>query len=328
MTARNEPKYLQVRLRRPSSLWPVARLLSVSAVAALCVTLLTAPATGLLVFWDLVVPVLPALFLVAPGLWRNVCPMAAANQVPRVLGLTRGFELPRVLVRHGYAIALALFFALVLARGAVFETDPRALAALLAGAVVAALAAGVVFKGKSGFCGGVCPLRPVQGLYGQTPFAEVPTSHCRPCLGCTPNCSDLKPRTAFLDDLRDADPRRGAYRKLFAGSFPGFILAFYTLPGGGAAGAGASAARFAVLTLASLGAFFVVDALSRPRLGLAPALWGALAFNAFYWFNVPAVAAAAGRLAGGPAPEWVVWEGRALALGLSAAWLVRTLRKE
>ena len=58
------------------------------------------------------------------------------------------------------------------------------------------LAAGSVFKGKSGWCSTFCPLLPVQRIYGQTPFTVVRNSHCEPCVGCTTNCYDFNPRVA------------------------------------------------------------------------------------------------------------------------------------
>ena len=42
-----------------------------------------------MLFWGVAVPCLPALFAIAPGLWRQVCPMAFANQLPRLLGFGR-----------------------------------------------------------------------------------------------------------------------------------------------------------------------------------------------------------------------------------------------
>ena len=52
------------------------------------------PAGALFAFFKIIVPLLPILFFVAPGLWRNLCPLAAANQTPRVLGFTRGLTAP------------------------------------------------------------------------------------------------------------------------------------------------------------------------------------------------------------------------------------------
>ena len=36
-----------------------------------------------------------------------------------------------------------------------------------------ALLGGIVFKGKSGWCSSICPMLPVQRIYGQTPFKAV-----------------------------------------------------------------------------------------------------------------------------------------------------------
>ena len=52
--------------------------------------LVRAPGRGLFGLFGVVVPLLPILFFLAPGLWRNICPLAAANQAPRVFGFSRG----------------------------------------------------------------------------------------------------------------------------------------------------------------------------------------------------------------------------------------------
>ena len=72
----------------------------------------------------------------------------------------------------------------------------------------------MVLKGKSGWCSTICPLLPVQRIYGQTPFALVANSHCQPCVGCVKNCYDFNPRAAYLADLNDADRYWSGYRKL------------------------------------------------------------------------------------------------------------------
>ena len=46
-------------------------------------------------------------------------------------------------------------------------------ALLLLGAMTGAFAGGMLLKGKSGWCSTICPLLPVQRIYGQTPFALV-----------------------------------------------------------------------------------------------------------------------------------------------------------
>ena len=329
MSPHNEPQYLNLRLRRPSSVWPLARLISVGATLALIVLLAVRPTTGLDVFWQLLTPLLPLVFMVAPGLWRNVCPMAAVNQMPRVLGITRARRLPDWLERHGYAIGLLLFFALITGRKTGLEDEAQALALILVGGLALPLLGGLLYRGKSGFCGSICPLRGVQGLYGQTPFARVENSHCKPCVGCQSNCPDLKPDTALRDDLHDEEAQRGRYVRLFAGAFPGFVIAFYTVPDVAGAGLAAMYLRIGLFMLASLGSFFLLESLTRAGAERVVALYAATGFSAFYWFNVPIFAEAVSRhfANGGQVPDWAVWEARVAMIGLSLAWVVRTFRK-
>ena len=100
-------------------------------------------------------------------------------------------------------------------------------ALLLLGAMTGAFAGGMVLKGKSGWCSTICPLLPVQRIYGQTPFALVGNNHCQPCVGCAKSCYDFNPRAAYLADLNDADGYWSGYRKFFVGAFPGLVLGFF-----------------------------------------------------------------------------------------------------
>jgi hypothetical protein len=58
----------------------------VAAYVGLITGLFVSPAGALFAFFKVIVPVLPLVFFVAPGLWRNICPLAAVNQAPRVFG--------------------------------------------------------------------------------------------------------------------------------------------------------------------------------------------------------------------------------------------------
>ena len=64
------PNYIKLRTRSrlPAQLWPWMRAGSVVATLVLVAVLIIVPQTGLFVFWRLLIPVLPLLFLIAPGL--------------------------------------------------------------------------------------------------------------------------------------------------------------------------------------------------------------------------------------------------------------------
>ena len=136
--------YLELPRRLPISAWHAVRVVSVLAYVALVIGLFIRPAGALFAFFKIIVPLLPILFFVAPGLWRNLCPLAAANQAPRVLGFTRGLTAPACLRRYGFIIALVLFFGIAGARIALFDANGQATGILLAVTVVNAFLAGLM----------------------------------------------------------------------------------------------------------------------------------------------------------------------------------------
>jgi nitrite reductase (NADH) large subunit len=318
------PNYMQMTPRVPLRAWHAIRAVSVILALTLFVLLFAWPRGGLFAFWGLAVPLLPLLWFLAPGLWRNICPLAAVNQTPRHLGFTRGLTLPAFFQRHGYLVAVGLFLAIVPARKVLLNSNGAATATLLLVVFAAAFVGGLAIKGKAGWCSTFCPLLPVQRVYGQTPFAVVRNSHCEPCVGCTKNCYDFNPHVAQIADLNDDDGDHAAYRKLFVGALPGFVLAFYVVDTQHGWSVLEMYGEFGVFALASLGSFFLLDSLLRVTPSTIGVLYGAVALNVFYGFNVPELA----RRIADTAPGWVVWPSRALLLALTLLWVVRSRRKE
>ena len=264
------------------------------------------------------------MFFVAPGLWRNLCPLAAANQLPRLGGFTRGIAHTERMKELAYPVGIALFFALVVGRKLLFNDSGEATAILVLGALVAAFAGGLVFKGKSGWCSSICPMLPVQRIYGQTPFITVANTHCQPCVGCAKNCYDFNPRIAWLADQYDGARHYAGYRRFFAGVLPGFILAYYLAPSGNVLGMGLITLGYMGLSLAIYHAF---DVLLKARQNEVPVLFAAAALNIYYWFAAPVVAQSLAKL-GMPAPDWAARALQVLVLLLSLAWVARSWRVE
>ena len=314
------PTYLQLRRRLPAGAWVVPQVVAVAAVALLCAVLVARPATGLRLLWGLAVPLLPLLWVVAPGVWRNSCPLAATNQLSRRAGYGRAKAPPAWLRDGGYVVAVGLFLVLVPTRRVLFDHSGPATAVLLAAVMAGALAGGLLFRGKSGWCSSVCPLLPVQRLYGQTPFVTVPNSHCRPCVGCAKHCYDFNPRVAYQADMHDGDPRWTAPRSFFAGCFPGVAIGFFVVPDLPAA---LFYLAFFAVVLASAGSFFALDALLRLPASALAAVYGAVALSTFYWFAAPVVGATVDDLTGVPAVA-VSWPLRVAVFGLAVAWVLRT----
>ena len=327
------PNYMQMQPRIPPIVWHVLRFLTVSGALALCVALFIRPLFGLMLWWGILVPSLPLIWFVAPGLWRNVCPLAASNQVPRFFGFSRGLTLPRWLKEYYYVIGIVLFFVLASARKLIFNQNGPATALLILSALVAAFIGGLIFKGKSGWCSSLCPLLPVQRLYGQTPFMLVRNSHCAPCVGCAKNCYDFNPGVAYLADLDDGDGHYKAYRRFFAGAFPGFILAFFTLPSPPAISPVLMYLLFVLFMLTSVGMFFALEVFVKGPANRNTSLFATMALNYFYWFTAPIIIRSLNQLFLNqffhlPLPPVTVWVIRLAVFGLSVAWLVRTNHKE
>jgi len=318
------PNYTQLDPLLPLWAWHALRVVSLASAFGLAGLLWFQPPLGQTIFWGLAVPLLPLVFFVAPGLWRNLCPLAAANQLPRLGGFTRGIAHTERMKELAYPVGIALFFALVVGRKLLFNDSGEATAILVLGALVAAFAGGLVFKGKSGWCSSICPMLPVQRIYGQTPFITVANTHCQPCVGCAKNCYDFNPRIAWLADQYDGARHYAGYRRFFAGVLPGFILAYYLAPSGNVLGMGLITLGYMGLSLAIYHAF---DVLLKARQNEVPVLFAAAALNIYYWFAAPVVAQSLAKL-GMPAPDWAARALQVLVLLLSLAWVARSWRVE
>jgi nitrite reductase (NADH) large subunit len=315
--------YLELPRRLPVSAWHAVQVVSVLAYVVLVIGLFIRPAGALFAFFKIIVPLLPILFFVAPGLWRNLCPLAAANQAPRVFSFSRALTPPAWLRRYGFIIALVLFFGIAGARIALFDTDGQATGILLAVTIANAFLAGLVFKGKSGWCSSICPLLPLQRTYGQTPFAVVPNSHCQPCVGCTKNCYDFKPQVAYQADLHDSDSRWVSPRRLFAAALPGFVLGFFTLVSRTDLTTAQTYERLTLYFFASIASFYLLDALLPVTSSMLTAVYPAVAINIFYWY-ASVVLASSFQTVTGIAIPWVRWPIRAVVLVLTIVWITRT----
>jgi len=320
--------YTQMPAQGPAWLWVLLRVGALGVALALAATLIAEPELGLLLFWGLAIPVVPALLVIAPGLWRQVCPMAALNQLPRALKKSRALDLPAGLKNSAFAIALAIFIGAVALRQPWLNHHGPTVGVLVLAMLGAAFAGGWFFKGRSGWCGTFCPLGPIQRTYGQAPVVMVRNGYCDPCLGCQKNCYDFNPRAAVFTDVYDDDPRYAAQRRLFMGLLPGLLLGYFLSgplglqhPAAGLAlllGAAATSAGVYGLALAFVPA-------NAYRISLA---FGAAAIAIFYFFAGPIIVSSLARLAEGVAPEWLSHLSRGIGLALAGVLTAAGLRAE
>jgi NADPH-dependent 2,4-dienoyl-CoA reductase/sulfur reductase-like enzyme/ferredoxin len=284
------------------------------------------PTLGLKLLWGITIPSLPLVLVIAPGLWRQVCPMAFLNQIPRQLGFSRSLDLPERWRNAAFGIAVLVFVVAVSLRIPIFNHEGPMLAAGLLLFLGIAFAGGVVFKGRSGWCGTFCPLGPIQRTYGQAPLMVIPNGYCATCVGCQKSCYDFNPRAAVFADVYDNDPRYAAQRRLFMGMLPGLMAAYFLLVQGPTAALLPYFGLFFGACCVSIGLYWVASSflpVDPFRISLA---FGATALAIFYWFSGPNIVRNIGDLAGFVPSELVLMAlrgvGIAAALAMAGSGLV------
>lgn len=304
------------------SMWSAGRAAGILGLVALIVTLMWSPRIALLTLWNIAVPLLPATFFLSPALWRGVCPLATLNAWGNRVGT------PRMLTEREtwwFGVGgLVLFHLIVPARHLALNTDGPMLASTLLAIGAIALACGALFTSRSAFCNALCPVAPVERLYGQAPLLRVPRGRCATCDVCTPRgCLDLAGPKAMRQLIGTARHDRQWLRTpfgVFAAALPGFIIAHALLPDTRGTDALVVYATTLGASLASyLSVIGVVTVLRTPALGAVAAL-ATISGALYYWFASATVAAALG------APPVVVPLVRATAIALLTWWMSHVSR--
>lgn len=282
-------------LSRP--LWHLAQATAMTATLALIAALFIWPDSALSLLWDVAIPILPAVFLINPSLWRNICPLANLNTLssrllPRLPWQRRRLSEAWFAAAGGIGIALLLI--MVPARRFVFNTDGPLLGITVLAVAALALVMGLLFERKAGFCNSLCPVLPVERLYGQQPLVKVANAHCKSCVSCVSRgCVDLAASKALPQTLGSARHSHASHathawlltlQGAFIASFPGFVLGYYLLPNGPWSSAGRVYGVELACMLASWLLCQLVVRLFHLSSATASRLLAALALAIYYWF--------------------------------------------
>ncbi len=310
-----------IRSPRTAAFWAFARWSAFAAVPLLLLWLVIEPAGALKLLWYIAIPLLPATFFLSTSLWRGVCPLATLNEFGNHLGKQQAPS-PRTLLWLSIG-GLVLFHVMVPARHFVFNQNGPVLAGTVAAIGGLAVVLGALFTVRSAFCNALCPVLPVELLYGQAPLLRLERGRCTSCAVCTPRgCLDLAEQKAvpqLLGSTRHSGRWLATPHGAFFAALPGFIVGYNQVTDGPLR----SAALVYGMTLGwSLASLLLIGA-------------GVLAFRLRYQVALPLIAAAAGALYywyAGPAimrqlaaSAWVGPGIRMIGIGLVAFWLIRTL---
>lgn len=206
--------------------WRIAQILVGLIGLGIFLSLIFFPKIGIHAFWNVLIPVAPALFVVAVGLWRNVCPLASTSLISRHLGFAKNKELNVKQQGKLQLIAVILLLLIVPLRHTIFDTNGPATAVVIAVLALIAIYVSFQYNWKSAWCSGLCPIHPVEKLYGRKSLFVLPNAHCKTCVKCVTPCPDS---TSSIHPL---------YKKkkilsnkiggtLIIGSFPGFIWGWF-----------------------------------------------------------------------------------------------------
>jgi hypothetical protein len=211
-------------------------------------------------------------------------------------GLARRWKLPSRLVSAAGLVGIVLLFVLVPARRYWFNENGPALAATISLVGVIAFAQGMWFDAKAGFCGSICPVLPVEKLYGQYPLLKLGNPRCVHCTLCVPRgCLDLCPTKSLMLALGSARRPHGwltSVYGIFAAAFPGFVIGYYTTPNTSLAAAGTVYLYIAAWGAGSYLVTFLAVRFSNISVSFALALLAAIALALYYWFAAPLIASA------------------------------------
>jgi len=274
--------------------WSVTQYIVLLAGVALVAALLFKPKIGLLIMWNMLIPVAPVLIVVAPGLWRNICPMATFSLIPRQFG----FSAKRIPSRRAGSLMMATGFVALLAivplRHVSLNTDGAMTALMLLIAALIAISAGSVFEWRSGWCNSLCPIHPVEKLYGFAPASSLPNARCTSCRKCTSPCPDST--RAMNSSITGPTRLEKVIGHLMIGGFAGFIWGWYRLPDyfghAGMSKIGLAyfwsfAGAFTTLTVYVAARTWLRH--SKSDLALLVKVFAAAAVSTYYWYRIPAL---------------------------------------
>ena len=294
--------------------------------------LLFVPDVGLHAFWNVLIPVAPALLAFAPGLWRNICPMASTALFPRHMGFSRRRSIPAVWQGRLALIGVAALLLIVPLRHTVLDLNGPATALAIGTLTLVGVVMGMNFEWKSGWCSGLCPIHPVEKLYGQRALVTPPNAHCDMCHRCVSPCPDSTPAVHPL--MVEKPWTRRAAGFLLVGGFAGYIIGWFLVPdwpgGEGWNHLGEAYGKpFAGLVISFVAFLGLRAALPQAHERTLILGFAAAAIAAYYWFRLPALFGFGPFPGDGmlvdlrdTLPAWFPWASRAATTVLFGWWFL------
>jgi len=207
--------------------WKAVQLIFWLIGLTILLFMLFLPPVGVTLFWNILIPVAPALLVIGTGFWRNVCPLATTALLPDRFNLSRNIKLSARQRGILNAIGVGALFLIIPLRHVIFNTNGQATAFLIIMVAIVAVASGFFLERKSAWCSGLCPVHPVEKLYGSGVAFTTPNLHCNTCVRCSEPCPDSIGHSGGSGI--NSTEMTGSMNLLF-GAFPGYVWGWFQAP--------------------------------------------------------------------------------------------------
>jgi hypothetical protein len=272
--------------------WRIAQLAIWLLGVIILSCLLFYPTIGITLFWNMLIPVAPALFVVYPGVWRNICPLATTVLLPHHFGLSKKKILSQEVSGCLNLMAVLALYFIVPLRHALFNASGFATGILIISMALTGMVLSLFFEWKSAWCSGLCPVNPVEKLYGGNAAGSFPNAHCHQCMNCVKPCPDSTP------NIHPEISYKTQYHKLsgllITGGLPGFIWGWFHVPD-----EKKSSSIHTLLNvytwplmglLCSLLLYMALKSLLRQdRKRILVGIFAASGVSCYYWYRIPAL---------------------------------------
>lgn len=269
--------------------WRAVQVICWLAGFVLLITLFVQPALGITLLWNGLIPVAPFLLVVATGIWRNICPLGTTSLLPDRFGAAGKLKLTPKDQSVLHLAAVILLLLIIPLRHILFNTDGRATGFILILLGAVAFATGLFFERKSAWCAGICPVHPVEKLYGSKPAGKMMNVHCVSCIRCSVPCPDSTQNTRPF--LQDESVVTRITEFLLIGAFPGYIWGWFQTPDYTGQEGWLHLAQVYGLPLmggvATTFLYFMLRFFFTVKRTLLIRFFAAAAVSCYYWFRLP-----------------------------------------
>lgn len=273
-------------------IWRVIQGLVWLAGTVILFCLIFFPAIGIILFWNILIPIAPFLLVVFTGVWRNVCPMATNALLPRHWGISKRKRLSTDQIAQLNLVAVLALYILIPLRHAFFNANGLATGILILSMVAMSVTAGFFYEWKSAWCSGLCPVYPVEKLYGSKTLLSIPNAHCGECRNCVIPCPDSTPGITPFTVKKTVYHKISGY--LMVGGFPGFVWGWFHVPDHESSST--LEQLFQVYKLPLFGTFVTLVLYEALRAVFAKrgeekliSIFAASAVACYYWYRIPSL---------------------------------------